>query len=56
MPAEERAARLARLRTRVSTWTADAWLSAQLAELGMSAASLGLPLSPASPTSSRRSE
>jgi trehalose 6-phosphate synthase len=34
MPADERAARLAHLRTRVSDWTAAEWLAAQLAELG----------------------
>ena len=59
MPPDERAARLARLRARVSTWTADAWLSSQLAELGLSAASPGSPSSPAtpeSPTSSRHPE
>lgn len=33
MPREERAARVARLRTRVLDWTAERWLAAQLSEL-----------------------
>jgi trehalose 6-phosphate synthase len=41
MPRQERATRLARLRTRVLAWTAERWLAAQLREL--------LPESPASP-------
>ncbi len=37
MPAAERAARLARFRSRVQRWTAWHWLSAQLEELGIEA-------------------
>jgi trehalose 6-phosphate synthase len=35
MPTSERAARLAQLRERVTRWTADTWLSAQLDGLGL---------------------
>ena len=38
MPPAERSARLARFRERVTAWTAERWLSAQLDDLGIDAA------------------
>jgi trehalose 6-phosphate synthase len=38
MPSAERSARLARFRNRVTAWTAEHWLSAQLDDLGIDAA------------------
>ena len=38
MPRAERSARLARFRDRVTAWTAEHWLSAQLDDLGLGSA------------------